>query len=102
LKGFLNSPGLLLVNGTVVLYQISSKDALGSFKPPLHNSNLAACQKFLFDISKGQSLYVLTHLKGVFIKETSKINKICSIAGQIKSFRGLYVVHACFKLLGGL
>ncbi len=49
----------------------------------VHNSNLMAGQKFLFDISKGQSLYVLTHSKDVFNKETGKINKICSIAGHI-------------------
>jgi len=42
---------------------------------------------------------------GVFIiKETSKINKICGFAGQIKSFRwphlarGPYVVHAWIKI----
>jgi len=57
-------------------------------KPGVHNSNLTAGQNIFLDISKGQSWYLLTHSKGVFIKETGKINKICNIAGQIKSFRG--------------
>jgi len=41
-------------------------------------------QKFCFDLSNGQSWYVLTHSKGVFIEETSKINKIWSFVGNIK------------------
>jgi len=59
----------------------------------VHNSNFVA----------GQSWYVLTHSKGVFIKGRSKINKIWGFAGQIKSFRGPhlarrpYIVHACSK-----
>jgi len=54
-------------------------------------------QKKFLDTSKGQSCYVLTHSKGVFIEEKSKI---WGFAGQIKSFcgphlaRGPYVVHA--------
>jgi len=56
--------------------------------------------KFFFDISNGQ---VLTHSKGVFFKETSKLNKIWGFVGQIKSLRGphltrgLYVAHAWSK-----
>jgi len=66
----------------------------------VHNSNLMAGQKNFFDISKGQSWYVLTHSKGVFTQKRSKINKIWGFAGQIKSFcgphlaHGPYVVHA--------
>jgi len=48
-----------------------------------------------FPLSKGQSWYVVTRSKSVFIKEGSKINKMWGFAGQIKSFRGPYVVHAC-------
>ncbi len=45
----------------------------------------------------------LTHSKGVFIKERSKINKIWGFAGHINSFHGPYVVHAwssytCFRM----
>jgi len=32
-------------------------------------------------------------LKGCFIKETSKINKICGFAGPIKSFRGPHLAR---------
>ncbi len=73
-------------------------------KAGVHNSNLIAGQIF-FDISKGQSWLVLTHSKGVFIKETSKLNKIWGFVGQIKSFHGPhltrrpYVVHAWLKII---
>jgi len=39
----------------------------------------------IFNISKD---HVLTHFKGVFIKETSKINKIWVLLDYIKGFRG--------------
>ncbi len=56
--------------------------------------------KLFFDISKGKSYQVVTHSKNFLIKETSKINKIWGLAGQIKCFHGPhlacgpYVVHA--------
>jgi hypothetical protein len=50
--------------------------------------------KIFFDLYKCQIWYVLSHSKGVFTKERCKINQIWGFAGQIKSFRGPYVVHA--------
>jgi len=85
-------------NYNLLLNSLTSSD---HFTPGVHYSNLMAGKKFFFDIFKGQSWYVLTHSKGVFTKERSKINKICGFEGQIKSFcgphlaRGPYVVHAC-------
>ena len=45
------------------------------------NSNMAG---HFFAISKGQSSCVFTPLKGVFMKEASKINEIRVFAGQIE------------------
>ncbi len=42
-----------------------------------------------FDTSKGQSCYVLTHSKSVFIRERSKI---WGFEGQIKSFCGPHML----------
>ncbi len=63
----------------------------------MHNSKSHGGPNIFFDISKGQSWYVLTHSYNVFTKERSKINKIWGFAGQIKSFRGPHVAHACCK-----
>jgi len=52
------------------------------FKAGVHNSNLMAGQNF-FCSNQGPKLIILTHSKGVFNKEISKINKIWGFAGQI-------------------
>jgi len=53
-------------------------------------------------MSKDQSWYVLTHSKGVFVKETGKIETIWGSGGQIIRFHGPYVVHAWYKLTNRL
>jgi len=40
---------------------------------------------------------LFTHLWGASGKQTNLLDKILGIAGQIKSLRVPYVVHACFK-----
>ncbi len=66
----------------------------------MHNSNLMEGPQFFFWLIQGPKWYVLTHSKGVFIIETSKIKRIWGFAGHIKSFRGPHlargpcVVHA--------
>ena len=44
---------------------------------------------------KSVKCILLTHSKGAFIKKTAKKHYIFGLAGQIKSFRGPNVVHAC-------
>jgi len=60
----------------------------------VHNSNLIAGPKFFFDISKGQSWYVLTHSKGVFIKRRSKMNQIGVSGARLKAPAG-HIWPAC-------
>ncbi len=51
-----------------------------------------------FETLRAETTMFLTCSIGVSIKQTSKKQESVCFAGHIKSFRGPYVVHACYML----
>jgi len=78
----------LLQNCSLIVATSDSSNSETIEKGWVHNANLMTCKKSFFYILKGQSWYVITHSKGVFMKVTSKINKIRGLQARLKASDG--------------
>ena len=66
------------------------------YRSGVHNSDLKRAKPFFWHIQGPKSI-LLNPFRGCFFKQTGWMDETLGFAGQIKSFRGPYVVHAWYR-----